>query len=64
MLIHTDAHPEELPTEKQNTISKVGFYLQLVEVCLDSLADPGGRTWRAPPKGPNSFVLTYKFYEM
>ena len=24
----------------------------------------GARPARAPPKGPNSFVLTYKFYEM
>ena len=30
-----------------------------------SLADPGGaHPVRDPPKGPNSFVLTYKFYEM
>ena len=28
-----------------------------------TLADPGGAARRAPPKGPDSFVLTYKFFE-
>ena len=28
-----------------------------------ALADLGGRAGRAPPKGPNSFVLTYKIFE-
>ena len=28
-----------------------------------SLADPGGAPGARSPKGPNSFVLTYKFYE-
>ena len=31
--------------------------------CLIPLADPGGATSARPPKGPDSFVLTYKFYE-
>ena len=33
-------------------------------VRTESLADPGGAAdVRAPPKGPDSFVLTYKFFE-
>ena len=30
---------------------------------LIAVADPGERRWRAPPTGPDSFVLTYKFFE-
>ena len=30
-----------------------------------TLADPGGAAGaRPPPKGPDSFVLTYNFFEM
>ena len=29
----------------------------------NALADLGGAPGVRPPKGPNSFVLTYKFYE-
>ena len=28
-----------------------------------ALEDLGGRAWRTPPKGPDSFVLTYKIFE-
>ena len=28
------------------------------------VADPGGRCWHMPPTGPDSFILTYKFFEM
>ena len=28
-----------------------------------ALADPGGATGACPPKGQDSFVLTYKFFE-
>ena len=28
-----------------------------------SVVDPGGCHWRMPPEGPDSFVLTYKFFE-
>ena len=30
---------------------------------LNTLADPGVALGVRPPKEPNSFVLTYKFYE-
>ena len=29
-----------------------------------SVADPGGAASTHPPKGPDSFILTYKFFEM
>ena len=28
-----------------------------------SVADPGGAASAHPPKGPDSFILTYKFFE-
>ena len=29
----------------------------------ESVADPGGASGARPPKGPNSFISTYKFYK-
>ena len=28
-----------------------------------TMADPGGTAGMRPPKGPDSFLLTYKFFE-
>ena len=35
----------------------------IADMNADALADPGGTAGVYPYKGPDSFVLTYKFYE-
>ena len=35
-----------------------------LRIPTSALADPGGAASTRPSKGPDSFVLTYKFYEM
>ena len=35
-----------------------------VEHIYNTVADPGGHHQRAPPMGPDSFILTYKFFKM
>ena len=59
----------DITHEKGNTIDLVcleaGTKLQITGVETLALADlGGGRARRTPPKGPDSFVLTYKICEM
>ena len=44
---------------------KNNFYSKRFQHIMLTVADPGGGVppARAPPKGPDSFVLTYKFFE-
>ena len=51
-------------TEKRvrGKVSRV--LLDLRPVFEITVADPGGRRRRAPPTGSDSFILTYKFFEM
>ena len=51
LIVKVNSHEGEIKSQKYN-------------INIGILADPGGRPRRAPPhKGPNYFVLTYKFYE-
>ena len=54
-------------TQSRTTLCEVNVctYIVLCFISTEgiSVADPGGAAGACPPTGPDSFVLTYKFFE-
>ena len=68
--LHMDILMQQLlHTSKKYAVGQSFFVPKIISLkagsWLQPLADLGGRTQcTPPPKGPNSFVLTYKIFEM